>query len=145
MARTNSKSAASAQTVDFAETKFADSVSQEESKIDMEALFASVGIKMPSSKRVVCTFIANFAVGFLGGALASIVIKTLVIAVALSTGSLAMCWAMYILAWIVAVYALFAAGRAATQYIMSGSIDKDYASAKSWVGGLFKSKPLRAA
>ena len=144
MARTSNKAAA-ASTVEFIDTPRAESVSQEESKIDLEALFASVGIKMPSSKRVVCTFIANFAVGFLGGALAAIVIKTLVIAVALSTGSLAMCWAMYILAWIVAVYALFAAGRAATQYIMSGSIDKDYTAAKSWVGGLFKKTPLRAA
>lgn len=150
MARTNSKTAApaAAASVEFIDTPRADSVSPDDSKIDMSALFAMCGVKLPTWKRSLVCAIASFAVGFLIGALARVVIETLVIAVAMSTGSIALCWAIYILGWIMAVYLAFAAGRAVTQYIMSGSVDKDIAAVKGKVSGWFgkfKTKAVEAA
>ena len=154
MARTSTKNKVNASTVNFTEEfhpgcdprmEQAQHADTDKMAFDMKGLFSAAGIELPSWKRLLVNALACFATGYLIGAVASVIINTMIAGVMALTGSVVVGWFFYILGLVIMVYAAFVAGRAVTQYIMSGSIDQDYAAVKAKVTGWFAKKPIVAA
>ncbi len=159
MARTSTKNAS---TVNFAETPHAkmngktphaaqaESVTPDDAPFDFRSFMKMAGVDLPSWQRVVCSAIASFAAGYLIGSVASVIIDILVVGTALVTSSMFLTWCVYVIGMVIAFYAAFAAGRAVAQYVLSGSVDQDFAAAKRKITGFFgslrsKSEPIVAA
>ena len=106
-----------------------------------------LGVQIPSWKRVLVSFVACFAAGYLIGSVASVLMDIVVTGALSVTGSMFVAWMFYAIGLVIAIYAAFCAGRAISKYILSGSIDQDFVAAKNWFGNMFsrKEKVIAAA
>lgn len=104
----------------------------------------SLGIVIPDWKRTVLTFIASFCAGWAIGTIASVVLEVLFMSAVTLTGSLFVAWAIYILGFIIAMYAAIKSGQAIGMYIATGNIDRDVSRAWKWTTGLFSGKDKAA-
>lgn len=103
----------------------------------------SLGVPVPSWKRVVITYVAAMCAGYGLGTL-FILVDALLLSSLMAT-SVFLYWAVWAVGLLLTLYAGFKLGNAIGNYIMSGQIDRDIAVAKNKVSGWFKRTPALAA
>jgi hypothetical protein len=109
-------------------------------QFSLRGFMEMMGVTLPTWKRVLCSFVAALATGWMVGAMANVIINILVLGTMAVTNSMFLVWVVLIAGVIAGLYCAWVAGRAVTRYILSGDIDDDCAKAKAKVSGWFKRK-----
>ena len=128
----------------FIETVTPQAASPEAEAKAFTAYFESLLANMPSWKRVLCaavlSLVGTAAVGYVGGILAAY----MTIGAIMCGAPLFLAQIIYILGFVVAFYASYRAGNFLYLKVIDKTVDAKFASAKSWVTGLFSSAPKGA-
>lgn len=118
---------------------------------DFRSFCESLGIAIPSKRRVIVATVASIIVGGCIGYFGGQLLGMLVAGALVLTGSAFLSMLVYILGLCLLAYAAFVAGRKVAQYILTSNVDTDLAavrntlgSAKDRVFGWFKSEPKPA-
>lgn len=119
---------------------------------DFRSFCGSLGIAIPSKRRVIVSLIASLIVGIGIGYFGGHLLGMLTAGALVLTGSAFLSMLVYILGLCLLAYAAFVAGRKVSQYILTSNVDSDLAavrntlgSAKDRVFGWFKSEPKAVA
>ena len=118
---------------------------------DFRSFCESLGIAIPSKRRILVATVASIIVGGCIGYFGGQLLGMLVAGALVLTGSAFLSMLVYILGLCLLAYAAFVAGRKVAQYILTSNVDSDLAavrntlgSAKDRVFGWFKSEPKPA-
>lgn len=115
---------------------------------DFRSFCESLGIAIPSKRRILVATVASIIVGGCIGYFGGQLLGMLVAGALVLTGSAFLSMLVYILGLCLLAYAAFVAGRKVAQYILTSNVDTDLSavrntlgSAKDRVFGWFKSEP----
>lgn len=119
---------------------------------DFRSFCESLGIAIPSKRRILVATVASIIVGGCIGYFGGQLLGMLVAGALVLTGSAFLSMLVYILGLCVLAYGAFVAGRKVAQYILTSNVDTDLSavrntlgSAKDRVFGWFKSEPKAVA
>lgn len=119
---------------------------------DFRSFCESLGIAIPSKRRILVATVASIIVGGCIGYFGGQLLGMLVAGALVLTGSAFLSMLVYILGLCLLAYAAFVAGRKVAQYILTSNVDSDLSavrntlgSAKDRVFGWFKSEPKAVA
>lgn len=119
---------------------------------DFRSFCESLGIVIPSKRRILVATVASIIVGGCIGYFGGQLLGMLVAGALVLTGSAFLSMLVYILGLCLLAYAAFVAGRKVAQYILTSNVDTDLSavrntlgSAKDRVFGWFKSEPKAVA
>lgn len=119
---------------------------------DFRSFCESLGIAIPSKRRILVATVASIIVGGCIGYFGGQLLGMLVAGALVLTGSAFLSMLVYILGLCLLAYAAFVAGRKVAQYILTSNVDTDLSavrntlgSAKDRVFGWFKSEPKAVA
>ncbi len=115
----------------------ADSANTDDMAFDLRSFLEMAGVQLPGWKRVLFSFVAALASGYLIGSVAAVLIDILFTGAIAVTGSMFVAWLMYSVGIIVTIYLGFKAGAAVSRYILGGKIDAHAGQVKDTVGGWF--------
>lgn len=105
-----------------------------------------IEIKMPSTLRQICAFMASLCVGYGIGWLASFVIEATMLASFVATGSATLSLLVWLAGFVLAFIAAYKVGGYIGMAVYTGDFDKfvvgKYNSSKRWVRSLFSNKPI---
>jgi hypothetical protein len=120
-------------------------VADDEPAFSLREFAASMGIEIPSGRRLLVGFLTQLAVGVVGGYAVGTVASYAMVGAVLFTGSMFLAWCAFILALIVGAYAVMIAASRTGQYVAGGKLEAHAAAAKSWVTGLFTKPATKLA
>lgn len=100
---------------------------------DVKDLFSKYGVEVPSTARVVVSFIACVAIGLGVGYIGGLLLETLVISALVFTGSVFFAMTIYVLGVLVTLYAAWQLGGSAHSCIMSVDFDRSYQKCSNFV------------
>lgn len=132
------------------DTPFVETVTPQAASPDQEAkaftaYLESLLANMPSWKRVLCAGVLSLAgtaaVGYVGGLLCAY----LVVGALMCGAPLFIAQVLYILALIITFYASYRAGGFLYLKVIDKTVDAQFAKAKGWVTGMFRSAPKGVA
>lgn len=101
--------------------------------------------ELPSEKRIIAATALTFSLSFTAGYMIGIVTDVIATAALMLTGSVFIWFVIWMLALIGSIYAGMKIGQHVGYYVLSGQIDKDIASVKNKVTGLFGSVKAKFA
>lgn len=119
----------------------ADSMQEEMQRI-MKQIRSAFGmeIEVPSWQRCLAAFLLSIALAAGAGYGIGYIASMLMVGCFTLTGSVFLMYAIALLAFLLSAYAGLKIGQKVGNYVLSGQIDKDFASAKAKVTGFFKRK-----
>lgn len=104
---------------------------------DIKGLFEKYKVVVPSTTRVILSFVACAFIGMGIGYIGSIIVETLTIAALLTTNSLFIAVAIYVLGVVAVLYSGYTLGTVVGNYIMSGDVDRSYQKYSNAVRSFF--------
>lgn len=115
-----------------------------EDTVDIRAMLDSMGFVLPSWRRSLLSLAASFCAGYAIGSIAATLLEVLYTAAIMTTGSVFIATAIWVMGFIVAMYAAVKAGQKIGMYFATGDIDRDLSRAWGWAKNLVTPKPVIA-
>lgn len=113
--------------------------------LQLEQECQSLGIPIPSGKRLMVSSVCCFVLGILGGVAASYIGNMLAMAAMSFTSSMFVAFVVMALTWVLAAYLVIKGSQKLGMYILTGNIDRDISKLKNKITGMFKRDALVAA
>lgn len=104
----------------------------------LRSMAASLGVEIPSGKKLLIAAITGIVVGLVGGYLGSQLAGYALVGALLLTGSSLIAFLAWLLAFAVTAYVACIAASRASMYIAAGQLEKDFDRARGWVRSVFK-------
>ena len=106
---------------------------------NIKGMAVKYNVTLPSTVRVVCSWIACILAGFGIGFIAAPIIDMIAMAALTMSSSLTFGLIVYVLSMCVMIYASYFLGKALDTFITSGAIDRSYQKCSNAVRGFFSS------
>lgn len=114
----------------------------EEVQFDFRAFAESLGIELPSGKRVLAGVGVGILLSIAGGMLTGHLASYVFVGALLFSTSMFMAYLAMIIVFVIGVYASAIIASRAASYVATGQLERDCVRAKDWVVNLFQSKKI---